>query len=69
MKKQIVFGQPSIGKDEINYITKVVKSKWIGSGAVTEKFEEKFRIYKQSKYALSVNSCVFPSRLKFTNKL
>jgi dTDP-4-amino-4,6-dideoxygalactose transaminase len=57
MKKQIVFGQPSIGKDEINYITKVVKSKWIGSGAVTEKFEEKFRIYKKSKYALSVNSC------------
>ena len=57
MKKQIIFGQPSIGKEEINYITKVVNSKWIGSGSVTEKFEKKFQLYKKSKYALSVNSC------------
>ena len=26
MKKQIIFGQPSIGKEEINYITKVVNT-------------------------------------------
>ena len=57
MRKQIIFGEPSIGKEEINYISKVVRSKWIGSGQVTEKFEKKFKIYKNSKYALSVNSC------------
>ena len=57
MRKQIIFGEPSIGKEEINYISKVVRSKWIGSGQVTETFEKKFKIYKNSKYALSVNSC------------
>ena len=57
MRKRIIFGQPSIGKEEINYISNVVRSKWIGSGQITEKFEKKFKIYKNSKYALSVNSC------------
>jgi len=57
MRKQIIFGEPSIGKEEINYISKVVRSKWIGSGHITEKFEKKFKTYKNSKYALSVNSC------------
>jgi len=57
MRKKIIFGQPTIGKEEINYISKVIKSKWIGSGAVTEEFEKKFKEYKKSKYALSVNSC------------
>ena len=57
MKKQIIFGQPAIGKEEIDYITKVIRSKWIGSGAITERFEKNFRRYKKSKYALSVNSC------------
>jgi len=57
MKKNIVFGQPSIGKEEINYVVKVIRSKWIGSGKITELFENNFRKYKKSKYALSVNSC------------
>ena len=43
MKKKIIFGQPSIGNEEINYIKKVIKSKWIGSGKITEKFESNFR--------------------------
>ena len=57
MRKKIIFGQPSIGNEEINYITKVIKSKWIGSGKVTEKFENNFKNYKKSKFAVSVNSC------------
>ena len=44
MRKKIIFGQPSIGKEEIYYISKVVRSKWIGSGHITEKFEKKFKI-------------------------
>jgi dTDP-4-amino-4,6-dideoxygalactose transaminase len=55
--KFITFGEPSVGKDEIKFVTKVISSKWIGSGAITEKFENSFKIYKKSKYALSVNSC------------
>ena len=56
-KKFILFGKPCIGNEEINFITKVIKSKWLGSGPVTESFENKFKKYKKSKFALSVNSC------------
>ena len=46
-KKFIIFGTPSIGKDEINAVKKVMASKWIGSGPITEKFakyKKKFSI-------------------------
>ena len=56
-KKFITFGRPYIGNEEIKAVTNVMKSKWIGSGAVTEIFENNFKKYKKSKYALSVNSC------------
>ena len=56
-KKLIIFGTPSIGKDEINAVKKVLISKWIGSGPISEKFEEKFKKYKKSAYSLSLNSC------------
>ena len=56
-KKFIAFGRPYIGNEEINSVTNVMKSKWIGSGPVTEAFENNFKKYKESKYALSVNSC------------
>ena len=56
-RKFIPFGKPFIGNDEMKFVTKVLKSKWIGSGPITEKFEKKFKNYKKSKYALSVNSC------------
>ena len=56
-KKFIPFGRPYIGNEEIKSVTNVMKSKWIGSGPVTEAFENNFKKYKESKYALSVNSC------------
>ena len=56
-KKFIIFGTPSIGKDEINAVKKVMASKWIGSGPITENFEKKFAKYKKSFYSLSLNSC------------
>ena len=40
----IPFGKPYIGNEEIKFITNVIKSKWIGSGPITEKFEKKFKI-------------------------
>ena len=36
---------------------KVIKSKWMGSGQITQDFENKFRKFKNSKYAISTNSC------------
>lgn len=56
-KKFIPFGKPNIGNEEIKFITNVIKSKWIGSGPITETFEKNFKRYKKSKHALSVNSC------------
>ena len=55
--KHIIFGKPPIGTEEINFVSKVIKSKWIGSGKITQEFENKFRIFKGSKYAISTNSC------------
>ncbi len=57
IKKFIPFGKPYIGNKEIKFIINVIKSKWIGSGPITEKFENNFKKYKSSRYALSVNSC------------
>ena len=57
MRKFITFGEPNIGTKEINFLKKTISSKWIGSGPITEEFENKFKIYKKSKYSLSVNSC------------
>ena len=57
MRKFITFGEPNIGIKEINFLKKTISSKWIGSGPITEEFENKFKIYKKSKYSLSVNSC------------
>ena len=34
--------QPSVGKEEINSLTKVFESNWVGRGPVTEKFEQSF---------------------------
>lgn len=57
IKKYITYGEPAIGKKEINSVIKVIKSKWIGSGPITQRFEREFKKYKKSKYCLSLNSC------------
>ncbi len=56
-KTNIIFGKPNIGAEEIRYVKEVINSKWIGTGPITEKFERNFKIYKRTKFALSVNSC------------
>ncbi len=56
-KKYIVYGEPSIGNGEIEAVLKVIKSKWIGSGPITQKFEEDFKKYKKSSNCLALNSC------------
>ncbi len=55
--KYIIFGKPNIGLEEINYVKKVFNSKWIGTGPITERFEKNFKVYKKTKFSLSVNSC------------
>jgi dTDP-4-amino-4,6-dideoxygalactose transaminase len=59
MKKNkfIRFGKPQLGKDEIRSINNVLQNSWIGTGTQCLNFESRFKKYKKSKYALTLNSC------------
>ena len=57
MPKHIIFGKPQINIQEEKNLIKVIRSNWIGTGPLVEKFEKKFREYKKSKYSISLNSC------------
>ncbi|KAA0258996.1 DegT/DnrJ/EryC1/StrS family aminotransferase [Deferribacter autotrophicus] len=53
----LVFGQPDISDDELNEVIDTIRSKWIGTGPKTHKFQEEFRKYIGAKYAHATNSC------------
>ena len=59
--------QPSVGKEELEAVEKVFKSKWGGSGDRTLEFENQFGGRLNSKYSLKVsifcnsNSFIFNS--------
>jgi perosamine synthetase len=53
----IPFHRPSIGRSEIEAVTRVLESKWLTTGPVTQTFERAFAEYIGTKYALAVNSC------------
>lgn len=53
----LVFGKPFIGQEEIDEVVDTLKSGWWGTGPKTELFEERFKKYVGSKYAIAVNSC------------
>jgi len=59
MKKNrfIRFGKPYIGSEETKSINKILKNSWIGTGTECLKFENQFKNYKKSKFALTLNSC------------
>lgn len=54
---KIKFSKPFLGEEEINAVSKVIRSRWITSGKVGEEFEKKFAKYVGSKYAIFLNSC------------
>jgi len=53
----IPFHRPSIAKEEIDAVTRVLESRWLTTGPVTHEFERAFAEYVGSKHALAVNSC------------
>ena len=53
----LIFGSPLIAKEEIEEVVKTMKSGWLGTGPKTFRFEEMFKKYIGSKYALALNSC------------
>ena len=54
--KLIPVFRPSMGKEEIDAVAKVIKSKWIGMGEKTEEFEKEFAKYINVPFAIGTNS-------------
>ena len=55
--ENIKLSEPSIDKNEINSVIKVLKSGWLTSGKITQLFEKKTSKYLKSKNIIAVNSC------------
>ena len=55
--KFLVFGNPIIEKEEIEEVVDSLKSGWLGTGPKVEKFENIFKEYTGSKFAIALNSC------------
>jgi dTDP-4-amino-4,6-dideoxygalactose transaminase len=56
-KDFLIFGNPMIEQEEIDEVVSSLKSGWLGTGPKAHKFEEMFKKYKGTKYALALNSC------------
>lgn len=56
-KDFLVFGSPLIEQPEIDEVVASLKSGWLGTGPKVHRFEEMFKDYKGSKFAMAVNSC------------
>src|SRR6266446_10401171 len=53
----IVFGAPSIERDEIDEVVRCLESGWIGTGPRVARFEKEFARYKDQLFAAAVSSC------------
>ena len=53
----IKFSKPNITNSDIDLVKKTIKSGWLTHGKNTTMFEEKFKKYTNSKYAVTVSSC------------
>lgn len=55
-QKLIPVFRPNYGKEEIDAVSDVIKSGWVGLGPKTEEFEKRFATYTGAPYAIAVNS-------------
>ncbi|MCA9648261.1 MAG: DegT/DnrJ/EryC1/StrS aminotransferase family protein [Myxococcales bacterium] len=53
----IVFGSPVIGPEEIEAVTEVLRSCWLGTGPRTKEFEKAIAEYTGAEHAIAVSSC------------
>lgn len=53
----LIFGSPAIEQPEIDEVVASMKSGWLGTGPKVAQFENDFRTYKGTAYAIGVNSC------------
>jgi len=55
--KKIKFSKTNISQKDINLVGKIIKSGWLTHGKFTTDFENEFKKYTNSSYAISVSSC------------
>jgi dTDP-4-amino-4,6-dideoxygalactose transaminase len=53
----IVFGSPVIEDEEIKEVVSSMKSGWLGTGPKVHQFENMFKEYKGTQYAMALHSC------------
>ncbi len=51
------YAEPLIGNEEILEVSNVIRSGWLSRGPKTTEFEENFKNYIKSDFAVAVNSC------------
>lgn len=56
LQKHIPVLQPSIGQEEIDAVTEVMRSGWLGLGPKTEQFETEFATYVGTRFMVALNS-------------
>jgi dTDP-4-amino-4,6-dideoxygalactose transaminase len=56
-KEFLVFGAPSIEKDEIDEVISCMRSGWLGTGPRVALFERAFAAYKKVDFSIAVSSC------------
>lgn len=56
-ERQIVFGQPWIGEEEVDLVVRTLRSGWIGQGPLVERFEQALGSYIGSSHVVAVSSC------------
>ena len=60
----LVFGKPSIQKEEIDEVVDSLKSNWLGTGPKVKRFESQFAEYKKIAAGLIV-FCQYQLSLKY----
>lgn len=57
MSEQIIFGQPHFGDEEVELVTRTLRSTWIGQGPLVEEFERKLAAAVWAEHVVAVSSC------------
>ena len=56
-KKYLHFGVPDIRNEDINRVVDVLKSKWLTTGPVVQKFENRLKLLTRARYVHGLSSC------------